>query len=198
LAAASEAAVTPSPSPKPLSLGDFTLSITGDDVQLGNGLQIRCPTNDPSCRDAAKDTVRTIVTELQNPYSGAGIASTRVLTAANTLPVILAAQRDFPWRQLVAGEQGATERAVIDLGPLLANPPGYVYAVVDTADGSETRRFVVDAAFAKQLFDLLYQLPAGMDPVTAATTPPGTTLSDQVFVSAIDWNINWVLASPTP
>jgi hypothetical protein len=197
-AAASEAAVTPSPSPKPLSLGDFTLSITGDDVQLGNGLQIRCPTNDPSCRDAAKDTVRTIVTELQNPYSGAGIASTRVLTAANTLPVILAAQRDFPWRQLVAGEQGATERAVIDLGPLLANPPGYVYAVVDTADGSETRRFVVDAAFAKQLFDLLYQLPAGMDPVTAATTPPGTTLSDQVFVSAIDWNINWVLASPTP
>ena len=197
-ATSSEAAVTPSPSPKPLQLGDFTLSITGDKVQLGNGLELRCPTNDASCRDAAKDTVRTIVTELQNPYSGAGIASTRLLTTANTLPVVLAAQRDFPWRQLVVGEEGATERAVIDLGPLLANPPGYVYAVVDTADGSETRRFVVDAAFAKQLFDLLYQLPAGMDPVAAATTPPGTSLRDQVFVSAIDWNVNWVLSSPTP
>lgn len=196
--ASSQPQVTPSPTPQPLTLGDFTLSVTGDDVQLGNGLTLRCPTADANCRDAAKDTIRTIVTELQNPYSGAGIPSTRLLTTPNTLPVVLAAGRDFPWRQLGAGEQGATATAVIDLGPLLASPPGYVYAVVDTADESETRRFVVDASFAKQLFDLLYQLPAEMGPVVAATPPPGMGLTDQIFVNSIDWNALWVLQSPTP
>ena len=188
----------PPQSQAPLALGDFSLSVTGDQVQLGNGLTIRCPANDTSCRDAAKDTVRTIVTELLNPYSGAGIASTRVLSAPNTLPVVLTAGRDFPWRQLGAGEAGATETAVIDLGPLLASPPGYVYAVVDTADGQETRRFVVDAAFARQLFDVLYQLPSEMGPVVAATPPPGMSIRDQVFVNSIDWNVLWVLASPNP
>lgn len=196
--APSQSAVTPSPTPRPLTLGDFTLSVTGDDVQLGNGLTLRCPTGDASCRDAAKATIRTIVTELQNPYSGAGIPSTSLVTAPNTLPVILAAGRDFPWRQLGAGEQGATETAVIDLGPLLASPPGYVYAVVDTADGQETRRFVVDAAFAKQLFDLLYQLPPEMGPVAAATPPAGMSIGDKVFVDSINWNVLWVLQSPTP
>jgi hypothetical protein len=197
-ATSSDAVVTPSPSPKPLTLGDFTLKVTGDDVQLGNGLTLRCAPNDAACRDAAKESVRTLVTELQNPYSGAGIVSTRILGTANTLPVVLAAGRDFPWRQLGAGEQGATETAVIDLGPLLANPPGYVYAVVDTADGQETRRFVVDAAFAKQLFDLLYQLPPEMGPVVAATPPAGMSIRDQIFVNSIDWNVLWVLQSPTP
>jgi len=190
-------AVTPSPSPKPLTLGDFTLSVTGDDVQLGNGLALRCAPNDDTCRNAAKETVRTLVTELQNPYSGAGIVSTRILSASNTLPIVLAADRDFPWRQLGAGEQGATETAVIDLGPLLASPPGYVYAVVDTADGQETRRFVVDAAFAKQLFDLLYELPSEMGPVVAATPSVGS-IRDQVVVDSINWNVLWVLQSPTP
>jgi hypothetical protein len=193
----SQVETTPSPSPKPLTLGDFTLKVTGDDLQLGNGLTLRCAPNDAACRDAAKETVRTLVTELQNPYSGAGIVSTRILGTANTLPVVLAAGRDFPWRQLGAGEQGATETAVIDLGPLLASPPGYVYAVVDTADGQETRRFVVDAAFAKQLFDLLYQLPPEMGPVVAATPSVGS-IRDQVFVDSINWNVLWVLSSPTP
>lgn len=189
---------TASPTPPPLTLRDFTLAVTGDEVQLGNGLTLKCAAGDPSCRDAAKDTIRTIVTELQNPYSGAGIASTRVLTTGNTLPVLLTAGRDFSWRQLGAGEAGATERAVIDLGPLLANPPGYVYAVVDAANGQETRRFVVDAGFAKQLFDLLYQLPPEMGPVVAATPPSDLTIRDQVFVRAIDWNVLWVLQSPNP
>jgi hypothetical protein len=180
-----------------LVLGDFSLSVTGDDVELGNGLKLRCPANDKACRDAAKQTIRTLVTELQNPYSGAGIVSTQILGTGNVLPVTLAAGQDFAWRQLGAGEQGETTRAVIDLGPLLADPPGYVYAVVD-ASGGETRRFVVDAAFAKQLFDLLYQLPPEMGPVTAATPPPGGSIRDQVFVSSIDWNVLWVLQSPSP
>jgi hypothetical protein len=126
--------------------------------------------------------------------------STRTLTASNTLPVVLTAKRDFPWRQLGAGEVGTTQRAVIDLGPLLANPSSYVYAVVDAANGQETRRFVVDAAFAKQLFDLLYQLPPEMGPVAPPpTTPPGMGINDQIFVQAIQWNdITWVLGTPAP
>ncbi len=190
---------TPSPTPKPLSLGDFTLSVTGDDVALGNGLALRCAPADDACRSEAKDTVRTIVTELQNPYSGAGIPSTRSLLVANTLPVVLHAPRDFPWRQLDNGESGETQTAVIDFGPLLANPSTYVYAVVDTANGEETRRFVIDPAIAKQLFDMLYQLPPEMGPVIAATPPPGSTIKDQLFVDQINWNsISWVLASPAP
>jgi hypothetical protein len=192
----SPAEPTPTPTPKPLALSDFSLSVTGDDVQLGNGLSLRCPANDQACRDAAKQTVRTLVTELQNPYSGAGIVSTQILGASNVLPVTLAADKDFPWRQLGAGEQGETTRAVIDLGPLLATTPGIVYAVVD-ASGGETRRFVVDPSFAKQLFDLLYQLPPEMGPVVAAT-PSVSSIRDQVFVSSIDWNVLWVLQSPTP
>ncbi len=190
---------TPSPTPKPLSLGDFTLSVTGDDVALGNGLALRCATADDTCRSEAKDTIRTIVTELQNPYSGAGIPSTRSLQVANTLPVVLHAPRDFPWRQLDNGESGQTQTAVIDFGPLLANPSTYVYAVVDTANGEETRRFVIDPAIAKQLFEMLYQLPPEMGPVIAATPPPGSTIRDQLFVDKIDWNsISWVMTSPAP
>lgn len=68
---------------------------------------------------------------------------------------------------------------------------------MDTADGQETRRFVVDAAFAKQLFDLLYQLPPEMGPVSAATPPAGMSIDDQ-FVDSISWNVRWVLQSPTP
>jgi hypothetical protein len=198
-ASAAAESPTPTPTPKPLKLGDFSLAVTGDDVALGNGLSLRCPPTDQSCRNEAKDTIRTIVTELQNPYSGAGIPSTRSLLVANTLPVILQAPRDFPWRQLGAGENGETQTAVIDLGPLLANPATYVYAVVDTADGQETRRFVVDPSIADQLFQMLYQLPAGMGEVTAATPPPGSSILDQLVVSEINWNsIDWVLRSPAP
>jgi hypothetical protein len=187
-----------SPTREPLTPGDFTLAVTGDEVQLGNGLALRCATNDQACRDTAKETIRTILTELQNPYSGAGIPSTRILGVANTLPVVMSAGRDFPWRQLGAGEAGATERAVVDLGPLLASPASLVYAVVDTGGGQETRRFVVDPAFAKQLFDLLYQLPPEMGEVSPATPPPDMAIGDQIFVEAIDWNVLWVLATPAP
>jgi cell division septation protein DedD len=189
---------TPSPTPKPLKLGDFTLAVTGDSVGLGNGLALRCEPSDQACRDEAKDTIRTIVTELQNPYSGAGIPSTRSLQIANTLPIVLTAPRDFPWRQLGAGETGATQTAVIDLGPLLANPSTYVYAVVDTADSQETRRYVIDPAIAKQLFDMLYRLPTEMGPVVAATPPPNSSIRDQLFVDSINWNFNWVLGTPSP
>ncbi len=193
------ASPTSSPTPAPLQPGDFTLEVTGDAVALGNGLALNCAPTDDACRNEAKDTIRTIVTELQNPYSGAGIPSTRSLQIANTLPVVLTATRDFPWRQLGAGETGETRAAVIDLGPLLANPATYVYAVVDTADGSETRRFVIDPAIAHQLFSMLYQLPPAMGDVTAATPPPGSTIQDQLFVDQINWdNIQWVLASPSP
>ncbi len=192
------ASPTPTPTPRPLKLGDFTLAVTGNSVALGSGLALRCAPSDQACRDEAKDTIRTIVTELQNPYSGAGIPSTRSLQVANTLPVVLTAPRDFPWRQLGAGETGATQTAVIDLGPLLANPSTYVYAVVDTADGQETRRFIIDPAIAKQLFDMLYQLPTDMGPVVAATPPPNSSISDQLFVDKINWNINWVLPSLAP
>ncbi len=165
---------------------------------LGNGLALRCAPSDSACRNEAKDTLRTIVTELQNPYSGAGIPSTRSILLPNTLPVVLTAPRDFAWRQLGVGDSGETQTAVIDLGPLLANPTAYVYAVVDTADGQETRRFVIDPSIAKQLFDMLYELPPEMGTVTAATPPPGLTLDQPLNVSAINWNTLWVLASPTP
>jgi Cep192 domain 3 len=194
-----DASPTPTPTPKPLKLGDFTLEVTGDEVTLGNGLALRCEPTDDSCRNEAKDTIRTIVTELQNPYSGAGIPSTRSLIVANTLPIVLHAPRDFPWRQLGAGESGETRTAVIDLGPLLANPATYVYAVVDTADGQETRRFLIDPAIATQLFQMLYQLPPEMGDPTAATPPPGSTIVDQLFVSDINWNnVPWVIRSPAP
>ena len=194
-----DASPTAPPTPKPLKLGDFTLEVTGDAVTLGNGLALRCPPTDDSCRNEAKDTIRTIVTELQNPYSGAGIPSTRSLIVDNTLPIVLHAPRDFPWRQLGAGESGETQTAVIDLGPLLANPSTYVYAVVDTADGQETRRFLIDPAIATQLFQMLYQLPDQMGDVTAATPPPGSNIGDQLFVGSINWNdINWVIRSPAP
>lgn len=188
----------PSPTPPPLRNRDFTLEVTGDEVQLGNGLAIRCAPDDTTCRNQAKQTIRTIVNELANPYSGAGLTSTRLLDVPQTLPVVLAASRDFPWRKLDGSESDVTTRAVIDLGPLLAQPPSFVYAVVDSQGGQVTRRFVIDPAVATQLFQLLYQLPPEMGDPTAATPPPGMTLNDQIVVDSINWDFAWVLQTPTP
>jgi hypothetical protein len=172
------------------------LAVTGDEVALGNGLRsLRAQRRRLPGRGQDITHARHRAPE---PYSGAGIPSTRSLGVANTLPVILTAPRVFAWKQLGnTGETGVTQTAVIDLGPLLANQVSYVYAIVDTADG-QTRRFVVDSAFAKQLFDLLYQLPPEMGGGVAATPPPEMSLREQIFVAPIQWDFTWVLATPTP
>lgn len=190
----------PTPTPPPLRPRDFTLTVTGDEVELGGGLELACEASDNACRREVKEIVIAMLTELQNPYTGMGIVSTRTLTTPNTLPLVMAAEREFPWRQAGAGETGVTTTAVVDLGPLLASPPAYPYVVVTTPDGLP-HRFVVDSGLARQLFDRIYRLPDEMPPVVAATPAPGLSIADPIFAQPI-WDVSWVLlqplATPTP
>ncbi len=196
-APSSEASPTASPTPRPLTAADFKLAVTGDNVQLGNGLALKCPADNSTCRDTLKDELRQVLNELKNPYTGQGILTTQTIGTANTLPVVLSSKQDFGWSS-EAGQSGTTRRAVFDFGPLLANPTSYVYAVVDTADGT-SRRFAVDPQVAPQLFGELYQVPDFMSPGPGATPLPlPVSAFDQVAVSNITWDLAWVLSSPTP
>lgn len=189
----SEGPPTPTPTPEPLKPGDFTLAVTGDDVELGGGLSVLCPATDKPCRKTAKEVVLAMVNELQNPYTGQGIVSTGSLSVPNTLPLVMSADRDFNWAQAGGGEKGTTQKVVLDLGPLLATPPTVAYAVVTTPDGIP-HRFVIDAGLAKQLFDSLYQLPPTMS-IAPATPPPGGVITDPIFAVPI-WEIPWIVGQP--
>ncbi len=187
------AGASSSPSLAPLQPKDFVLAVTGDDVELGGGLALLCPTTDKPCRREVKETVLAMVNELQNPYTGQGIQSTGSTSKPNTLPLVMTADRDIPWSQAGGGQAGVTQKVVLDLGPLLAIPATPPYAVVNTPDGIP-HRFTVDAANAKGLFDRLYQLPPAMS-VAPATPVPGTVITDPVFAIPV-WNFPWVVGQP--
>jgi hypothetical protein len=189
----SEGPPTPPPTPPPLKPGDFTLTVTGDDVALGGDLSLLCEASDKACRRAVKEQVLAMVNELQNPYTGQGIQSTGSTDQPNTLPLVMTAERDVPWSQAGGGQAGVTQKIVLDLGPLLAVPPTPPYAVVNTPDGIP-HRFVVDAGNAKGLFDRLYQLPPAMS-IAPATPPPGGGISDPIFAIPI-WEIPWIVGQP--
>ena len=184
---------TAPPTAPPIKPKDFNLAVTGDAVALGGDLSLLCTASDDVCRKNAKVAVLAMVNELQNPYSGVGIQSTDATTEPNTLPLVMTAKRDIPWRQASGPEAGVTRKIVLDLGPLLAVPPTPPYAVVNTPDGIP-HRFVVDAGNAKALFDKLYQLPPTMS-IAPATPPPGGGINDPIFAVPV-WQIPWILGLP--
>jgi hypothetical protein len=189
---------TESPTPAPLRPRDFDLAVTGDNGELGASLTLACKPDQDACRRAAKEDILAMISGLQNEYTGVGITSSRSTSAPNSLPVVLSAEREFPWRQVNDAQTGITTTAVIDLGPLLASPVGPAYAVMNTPDGIP-HRFVVDGGLAQQLFNRLYQLPPEMPPVEAPT--PLSDITVGVYANPI-WELDWLqvmpLLSPAP
>jgi hypothetical protein len=164
---------SPSPSPTP---GPFQLSITGDEISTSGALAVKCPPKpkDSQCLKDALDTVRALTTSLAGPFGGRGIVSTENTLVENSLPVVMTRDVPFPW---VAGGGSVTDQTptiVIDLAPLIATPPGFAYAVVDSAAGP--RRFVLPDELARQLLETLYTPNPDMVPPIELRTPPPDTL----------------------
>ncbi|HEY6056601.1 MAG TPA: hypothetical protein VIV06_01145, partial [Candidatus Limnocylindrales bacterium] len=115
----------------------------------------RCDTGG-ECARRAEDIARAIIEGgLEGAYQGGGVVDTSGRGGAGTLVVSVDSDPPLNWSAATqAGPvaNGRTSRAVIDLGPLLAN--GVPYAVVDTASGP--RRFAVSLGLADQLLDALY------------------------------------------
>jgi hypothetical protein len=118
--------------------------------------------------------------------------STENLTAANTatLPVLLRRDVGFAW--IAQGDvTDTTSRVAIDLAPLVANPAGFAYAVVDSSLG--TRRFVLPDDLARQLLETIYDPnPVMVDPLPFRTFPP-------FFETFVQPDLNWAfLFTPPP
>jgi hypothetical protein len=160
---------TPEPSPTP---GPFVLTVLGDEIETGGALSVVC---DPQpagseCLQDALDNVRALTTGMQGPYGGGGIVNPLNTDVPQTLPVIMSRDVAFPFIAQEGAVQDQTDRIVIDLAPLLATPPSFAYAVVDSSAGP--RRFVLPDPLARQLLGILY-VP---NPVMVATPEPGRTV----------------------
>ena len=161
---------TPTPSPTP---GPFVLTIAGDSVQTGGALSVNCPPQpkDSNCLKQALDTVRALTTSLGGPYGGRGIVNPADTAVAQTLPVIMSRDVAFPFVAQDGAVTDQTPTIVIDLAPLLASPPGFAYAVVDSSVGP--RRFVLPDPLARQLLDILYTPnPDMVNPMPSRSIPP--------------------------
>jgi hypothetical protein len=160
---------TPEPSPTP---GPFVLTVVGDQIQTGGALAVKCPPEPPDsqCLKDALDNVRALTTSMQGPFGGGGIVNPQNTSVAKTLPIVMS--RDVPFAFIAQDGQlqDQTDRIVIDLAPLLATPPSFAYAVVDSAAGP--RRFVLPDALARQLLNILYD----PNPSMVASPEPGRTI----------------------
>ena len=134
---------------------------------------MNCPPKpkDSDCLRQALDTVRALATSLGGPFGGRGIVSPQDTAVAQTLPVILSRDVPFPFVAQDGAVTDQTPEIVIDLAPLLANPPGFAYAVVDSSVGP--RRFVLPDQLARQLLEILYTPnPNMVEPMPSRSIPP--------------------------
>ena len=184
---------TPSPTPGPPKNKDLTLIATGENGELGAALTLKCPAADKQCRADIKNDVRALLSGLQNPYSGQGITSAKFIAQPNAFPLLVSGNREFQYMD-PTGTPGVATGAVIDLGPLLADPQGLPYALLVGPDG-QSPRFVVDAGLAQQIFGKLYIVTAGV-PTPAPVTAPIDLTSP--IVGAWDWNpdLQWTVFLP--
>jgi hypothetical protein len=162
---------TPEPSPTP---GPFVLTILGDEVQTGGALEVKCPPDPPdsNCLQNALDNVRALTTSMQGPFGGVGIVNPQNINVPQTLPIVMSRDVPFPFIAQDGAVTDQTDRIVIDLAPLLATPPSFAYAVVDSSAGP--RRFVLPDPLARQLLNILYDPNPGMveNPEPGRTIPP--------------------------
>ena len=183
---------TPPPSVEP---GPFELSFVADPGVTNGALSSNCPVDqsDDPCVGRAVDTVRALVSTLGGPFEGKGIVSTNDPLVTNALPVVVERDMPFTWLAQQGTTTDQTERVVIDLAPLLANPKGFAYAVVDAAGGG-VRRFVLPDELAGQLLETLYiRNPDMVDPLPVRSLPP-------VFVPFDPGDLQWefFIATPPP
>ena len=175
---------TPGPTPAPPKNKDITLIATGDNGELGSALTFKCPPENPDkCRNDVENDVRALIGGLQNPYSGQGITSAKFLAQKDAFPLVVMSDREFQY-MTPSGVPAFAKGAVIDLGPLLANPPSLPYALLVGAD-DQSPRFVVDAGLAKQVFDKLYTVSAETPTPGPVTLPPDIT---SPIVGLWEWN----------
>jgi hypothetical protein len=186
--------VSPSPTPFVFKAKNYTLAVTGDNGELGSALSLKCLADDKACRNGLKQDLLSVETALLNQYNGAGILQTTNLGVPNALPLVMTSDVDMPWASQ-AGQNGTTRTLVVDLGPLLASPPAFPYAIVRGSDGID-HRFVLDSSLAQQLFNNVYALAPGMPTIAPATAPPGTITTPIDIASKWDPNLQFLLQLP--
>jgi hypothetical protein len=186
------ASPTPTPSPTP---GPFVLTIVGDQIQTGGALAVKCepqPSDQPCLKDAL-DNVRALTTSMKGPFGGGGIVNPQNTNVPQSLPVVMSRDVPFPFIAQDGAVTDQTDKIVIDLAPLLASPPSFAYAVVDSSAGP--RRFVLPDPLARQLLAILYD----ENPVMVASPDPGRT--PPPFFTPFDpgeLQFNFEFTRPTP
>jgi hypothetical protein len=139
-------------SPTPTPLPSFSLEPVVTDTVTTN-FDFVC--TDDACKADVINGMRFLAANLQAPYFGGGLTSTRNF-APNQIPVVLEADGPFPFKS--ANAEGTTRRFVIDLAPVLFGG-GQAYSVLEDQT-TLLQRNVLPNDFALQLFDRLYDSKA--------------------------------------
>jgi hypothetical protein len=150
------------------------LILAGDTVSTGDALRPICPPEpeDSPCLQQALDTIQALATSLEGPFGGRGITNPNNTAVEDTLPIVMTRDVPFRWVAQAGTATDETDRIVVDLAPLIADSPGFAYAVVGTASGLP-RRFVLPDPLARQLLETLYDPnPIIVDPMPNRTIPP--------------------------
>ena len=137
-------------SPTPTPLPSFSLDPVLTDTVATN-FDFVC--NDEACKADVINGMRFLAANLQDPYFGGGLTSTKAENfAPNQIPVVLEADGPFPFK--APNAEGTTRRFVIDLAPILFAGDD-AYAVLEDQT-TLLQRNVLPNDFALQLFDRLY------------------------------------------
>ena len=171
---------TEGPTPTPTLGPPDKLVAAGDSAPLEGGMVASiCPADD-ACRNAIKDRILTILSNLQGKAEGARLVSF-TSTPSGVLPVT-ATWNDWHYPYSAAdGTKGDLTSVSIDLAPTLVG--GNSYALIQDVSGARFT-FVIPSADALLLRDALYlvTLPT---PAPPPDTGGGTIFLDDIYTRSI-------------
>lgn len=159
---------TEGPTPTPNLGPPDTLTAAGDKTELSSDLvTLICPPKN-ACRDAVKQRILAIISNLQGPASGVNLIAFNT-NPLGTLPVTASWKTwHYPYRAAGGSITGDLKQVAIDLAPSLIGAPSYAMVQVD---GGPTLWFTINASDAQKLLTQLYLY---MPPAPLPTPAPDT------------------------
>ena len=145
-----------------------TLTAAGDKTELSSDLvTLICPPKN-ACRDAVKQRILAIISNLQGPASGVNLIAFNT-NPLGTLPVTASWKSwHYPYRAAGGTITGDLKQVAIDLAPSLLGQPSYAMIQVD---GGPTLWFTINASDGQKLLQQLYLY---MPPAPLPTPAPDT------------------------
>lgn len=159
---------TAGPTPTPTLGPPDTLTAAGDKSELKSDLvTLICPPKN-ACRDAVKQRIIAIISNLQGPASGVNLIAFNT-NPLGTLPITATWKNwHYPYRAAGGSITGDLKQVAIDLAPSLLGQPSYAMIQVD---GGPTLWFTINASDGQKLLQQLYLY---MPPAPLPTPAPDT------------------------